>query len=213
MREQYTKQVVTHADLLPARVGKQKTIDYLLDRTLMRPRDMLQYFNACIKQADGKPDIKLTALREAEGIYSRERLRALADEWYGLYPNLFHLTNLLKRKPPIFTVRELPIRELEENYLELLVSGQSVDGLDGQLMKMVFEEAISLSEYRLNIILIFYKVGLVGVKIEPFNTTSWADSGGVNVSRAEVTDETRMSIHKTFWRCLGVSEAVQEEDV
>jgi len=206
VRDQYTTKTVTHSDVLPNKVGKQKVIDYILDRTLLRPRDVIQFFNTCIKQADGKPTISLNVLREAEGVYSRERLRALVDEWYGIYPNLFHLTTLLKRRCHIFTVEEILLSELEDNYLQLLVSGQGQKGLDLDLMNMIFEGSISLPAYRVSVILIFYKVGLIGLKVDSHVPTSWTDTGGVSVSEAEVTNETKIVIHKTFWRCLGISD-------
>ena len=212
VREQYTKEPVTHRELLPQRIGRQSAIDYVLDRTLMRPRDIIQFFNACIAHADGKPTISPRALREAEGVYSRERLRALADEWYGLYPNLLHLTNLLKRRPPNFAVRDIDLDDVDENYLELLVSGQGQNGLDLQMMTMVFDGAMSLPDYRANVLLIFYKVGLVGLKVEPFSPMSWSDAGTVSVSSAEVTEDTRVHTHKTFWRCLGVASKNEDND-
>ena len=204
VREQYTREPVTHQDVLTPKVGRQAGIDYLLGRTLMRPRDVIQFFNACIAHSDGRPTITLRALREAEGVYSRERLRALADEWFGLYPNLLHLTRLLKRRRETFAADELELGDLEENYLELLVSGQGQNGLDLQMMNLVFEGAMSLAEYRTNVLLVFYKVGLVGLKVEAFSPISWGDAGAVTVSNAEVTDATRVYIHKTFWRCLGI---------
>ena len=124
VRDQYTTQLVTHKDILLAKIGKQDALSYMLDRTLMRPRDAIQFFNACIQQADGKATITQKAIRDAEGIYSRDRLRALADEWFGLYPNLFHIVNLLKRLFPIFAIEELTKAQLEENGMELLVAGQ-----------------------------------------------------------------------------------------
>jgi hypothetical protein len=43
VRHTYTSQLVTHRDLLPKTIGKQPAIDYILDRTLMRPRDMIPF--------------------------------------------------------------------------------------------------------------------------------------------------------------------------
>ena len=204
VREQYTKEPVTHQELLPPKIGHQSGIDHILERTLMRPRDIIQFFNTCISHSDGRPTVSARALREAEGVYSRERLRALADEWYGLYPNLLHLTKLLKRRRETFAVLDVDLGDLTENYLELLVSGQGQNGLDLQMMNMVFEGAMSITEYRANVLLIFYKVGLVGLKVEAFSPISWNDAGAASVSNAEVTDATRVHIHKTFWRCLGI---------
>jgi hypothetical protein len=204
IREQYTTQVVTHKDVLPDYIGNRKTIEYMLDRTLMRPRDIIMYFNECIKQSSGQAMISPKAIKEAEGVYSRERIRALADEWFGLYPNLLHLSNLLKQKQRVFLITELTDKELENNYLELLISGRGEPGLDLDQMKMVFDCSISISDYKVNLVLIFYKVGLVGIKTDPFSRFSWSDTGTINISSAEITDTAKIAVHPAFWRCLGI---------
>ncbi len=210
VRDKYISVTVSHRDILPQRVGRQPAIDYILERTLMRPRDIIQFFNSCISQSDGKPFISERALRQAEGVYSRERLRALGDEWYGLYPNLLHLSRLLKRGRDAFQVSDIPLDRVEENYLELLVSGQAKSGIDMQMMNMVFEAAMSLQEYRANVVFIFYRVGLVGLKTDPFAPVSWSDLGGVSVSSAEVRDDTKAFVHKAFWRCLGIGSLAED---
>jgi hypothetical protein len=79
-------------------------------------------------------------------------------------------------------------------------------------IKVTFEGAMPLEEYRVNVFLIFYKVGLVGLKIDKFTPMSWTDQGGVSISKAEVTGQSRAAIHKAFWRCLGVSENGHEQE-
>lgn len=52
VKDQYTSTIITHQEILPTKVGRQSGIDYILDRTLMRPRDVIQFFNECIKKAE-----------------------------------------------------------------------------------------------------------------------------------------------------------------
>jgi len=44
VKNQYTKDRVTYKDVLPEKIGKQPTIEYMVDRTLLRPRDIIQFF-------------------------------------------------------------------------------------------------------------------------------------------------------------------------
>ena len=131
VREQYTTQKVTHRDFLPAKIFNQNTIDYMLARTHYRPRDLIQFFNKCIYHADGQARIEPKIIRDAEGAYSRERIRALADEWFGLYPNIIHLAKLLKGKKESFTMGEISNTEFDDNCLELL------EYLEKQLMGLI----------------------------------------------------------------------------
>ncbi len=212
VKNQYTKERVTFKDVLPEKIGKQSTLEYMADRTLLRPRDMIQFFNECIKTSDGKSIISQKALIQAEGSYSKERLRALFDEWYGLYPNLEYLYSLLKGKKDVFILENISEDELTANYLELLTSGRGKPGLDMDLIKMVFENQISLDNYRMNIIHIFYKVGLVGLRTEKGNPISWSHINGTNISTSEITETTRIYIQKTFYRVLGVTDGTNLQD-
>ena len=212
VKNQYTRERVTFRDVLPEKIGKQPTIEYMVDRTLLRPRDIIQFFNECIKTSDGKSTISQKALVQAEGTYSKERLRALFDEWYGLYPNLEYLYSLLKGKKDVFILENISEDELTANYLELLTSGRGKPGLDMDLIKMVFENQINLDNYRMNIIHIFYKVGLVGLRTEKGNPISWSHINGTNISTSEITETTRIYIQKTFYRVLGVTDGTNLQD-
>lgn len=212
VKNQYTKERVTYKDVLPEKIGKQPTIEYMVDRTLLRPRDIIQFFNECIKTSDGKSVISQKSLLQAEGTYSKERLRALFDEWFGLYPNLEHLYTLLRGKKDVFILENISDDELSTNYLELLTSGRGKPGLDMELVKMVFDNQINIDNYRINIVHIFYKVGLVGLRTEKGNPISWSHITGTNVSSSEITETTRIYIQKTFYRVLGVTDGTNMED-
>ncbi|GAB3581586.1 hypothetical protein GCM10027445_53670 [Amycolatopsis endophytica] len=72
-------------DLLPAtNPSRGNPFDYMLRRTLMRPRDIISCFNACYSISNNK---RLTweTIVEAERTYSRDRLFALRDEWKPSY--------------------------------------------------------------------------------------------------------------------------------
>jgi hypothetical protein len=206
VKDQYTTEIVTYKDLLPEKIGKQETIEYLLDRTLMRPRDIIQFFNACIKYSDGKPNISVSALREAEGYYSRYRLHALFDEWQSLYPNLPSLFNLLKGKDAVFSILDITTNDIENNALQICISKDSKPGLDLELILQAINGDISYDEYRKEILFIFFRIGLVGLKVEKNTKYSWSHLSGLSVSSSEITERTKVQVHKTFWRVLGVYE-------
>lgn len=63
-------------------------IDYLLDRTLMRPRDLIAYLRECLGESEGKTQISWDAITRAETAYSENRLLALRDEWKPNFPGI-----------------------------------------------------------------------------------------------------------------------------
>jgi hypothetical protein len=161
VKQRYTNTVVTYKDLLPSHIKKQPSIDYLLERTLMRPRDVILFFNLCIAQASDNPRITVQMVRHAEGEYSRLRLRSLADEWQEEYPTFMPFVDLLKGRPPHFTLDEVT----DDDCLDLCVRLH-----DQQLLKddelsvaaiQLIDSAIDYDAFRRTVFAAFYKTGLL----------------------------------------------------
>jgi len=208
VKSQYTKQKVNHKDLLrPIHSNNNKptsAIDYMLERTLQRPRDLIQFFNTCITLSDGKPMIDANTLLIAEGDYSRGRFRALLDEWVGVYPNLALSAQILKKKRPSFKVGDLSLDEVAEHCLQYATSTDAVEGNDLTEMERLIEGKIKPEVYRKDLIFIFYKVSLVGLKTNDAMPISWSYLAGSSVSEAEIDDNSTVYIQSTFWRHLGI---------
>ena len=51
IRQRFTKQKVTHKDLLPSKIEKKPPFEYIMARSMMRPRDIIMFFNLCINKA------------------------------------------------------------------------------------------------------------------------------------------------------------------
>jgi hypothetical protein len=87
VRRRYTTKTVGYTDILDPDCACQavhgigvRAIDYMIQRTLDRPRDLISFFNCCIQLPDDKPVIDFDAITRAESAYSKERLDALFDE-------------------------------------------------------------------------------------------------------------------------------------
>lgn len=82
-------QIGSIRDLLPAtNKTRGSALEYILRRTLMRPRDAISYFNECYTQSGGKAKISWETIHAAEHEYSVKRLLALRDEWKPNFPGL-----------------------------------------------------------------------------------------------------------------------------
>ena len=77
------------ADVLPE-TGRARgnPMDYILERTLLRPRDVIAFLNECFIGAAGKSRLSWKDITAAEGRYSQNRLLALRDEWKTNYPGI-----------------------------------------------------------------------------------------------------------------------------
>jgi hypothetical protein len=205
VRQSYTKELVTHNDLLPEFINKCPTVEYMLERTLMRPRDVIMFFNACIRQARGNPIISPLMLKEAEGEYSRQRLRSLADEWIADYPDLMDFVDILKNRPSTFSVSDITDDQCFDLAVRLLEGSRKREGELGDILHQINVNPTDVGPFRNWLVTSFYRVSLVGLKLEAFETVVWSTSGRRSISEAEIDPKTRVSIHPMFWRSLGIN--------
>jgi hypothetical protein len=207
VKQRYTIQSVSHKDLLPRLVNKIPAIDYMLDRTLMRPRDIIMFFNACIRQARDNPKITPQMLKEAEGEYSRLRLRSLADEWLADFPDLLSYADLLKNRPPVFPLTDVTDEECVDLTIRLLDKSRGRVGELADILTGIENDPSKTDGLRGFLAATMYRVGLIGLKLERYDTFVWSSTGGRrSISVAEIGIGTRLSVHPCFWRSLGINQ-------
>lgn len=204
VRQQYTSAPVTHSDILPRLVNKVPAIDYLLKRTLMRPRDVIMFFNACIKRAEGNPQITPQMIKDAEGEYSRQRLRSLADEWSADYPYLMTIFDILKGRPAQFCIECLTDDECFELAIRLMDEVIGDEDMRSSIRE-IEDNPANTDGLRRSIVSLLYRVGVVGLKLERFEGVAWSTSGRRSVSISEIGRGVKVSIHPCFWRSLGIN--------
>jgi hypothetical protein len=93
-------------------------LDYVLDRTLMRPRDAIAYLNECLTLASGKPKLTWDLIHDAEQAYSYKRLLALRDEWKPTYPGVDQVFAKFRQAPAVMS-REFLTERLDDAILLL----------------------------------------------------------------------------------------------
>ncbi|HYL45007.1 MAG TPA: hypothetical protein VEU97_16620, partial [Ktedonobacteraceae bacterium] len=123
VRQRYTRQPVRLTDVLPMKIGKgrhaQSGVEYLLDRTLLRPRDAIQFFNTGMNYATNEPTISPGTLVQAEAEYSQYRVNAIADEWSERYPYFRVLVSALRGFPCNFRLSEINADLLDAIYIQI----------------------------------------------------------------------------------------------
>lgn len=212
IKDQYTGYTPTHKDILPASLaGKKATgdsVDYLLKRTWMRPRDVIEFFNICIEHAEGKARFTKEIVVLAEGEYSRLRFRSLADEWKSEYPELAaFVTGLLSKASSSFALNHLADKTVEDFCLKFATDKKHSDkqGILTELAESVAHLQISANECRQRIAAILYRVGAVGLKISATAGFQWADNGTYGVSPSEIAADCGVAVHPALWRVLGIA--------
>lgn len=203
-KRQYTKDGIGFNNVFPSprKGGGQLAIDHIIERTLLRPRDVMQFINECFTSALNSPRVSWRAITGAEGTYSDKRLKSLYEEWSQVYPCLEGTIEILRGIPIIFKRSELNER------LNSLVDKLMDDERD-PCSKAVIEYCNSSgktgeSEVVAEILNCLYRVGAVGVKISATEPYMWSDFDNAMLSRSEIKRVNRIKIHKMLIRSLGI---------
>jgi hypothetical protein len=200
VKEHYTKKEVALRDLLPPKIGNANSVKYFFDRTLGAPRDAILFFNKCIEAAEGKPKLNQTTIRKAEVNYSRDRMRALADEWSADYSNLIELAFFIRGFPSIF----IPVNEakqIEQRIMEFLVASREQD----YIYRLAYEKFNSgeIEDFIREAIRLLFKVGVVGIRRERTDEFLWAYSN-FKLTNADIRLSEKVKIHPAFYSALEI---------
>ncbi|MBI1348027.1 hypothetical protein GC163_17275 [bacterium] len=206
VKDQYTTYQPTARDILPKSMGKHikgDGLDYIIERTWMRPRDVIDFLNICIRKSEGKAQIDKTTLLAAEGEYSRSRFKSIGSEWEHLYPGLLDLAHvLLSNRKSAFTLSEISDETIwiwaeqecsKETPTAGLLADWAKDVVNSDGYDVLRQKAASL----------FYKTGIVGLQPSGNQRLHWSDNSSLNVSQSEINNESKLSIHPALRRVLG----------
>lgn len=117
----------TMDDLLPIpNRTRGNALNYILDRTLMRPRDAISFSNECFIAGADKNRLTWEDIHSAEQVYSSKMLLSLRDEWKSTYPSIDKALEKFRGSPMKMTREDLTPR-LDD--ILLLVSDPKIAGV------------------------------------------------------------------------------------
>ncbi|QDV35065.1 P-loop ATPase, Sll1717 family [Tautonia plasticadhaerens] len=209
VRDSYTLATITHRELLPKlsrKVNDNAALEYMIERTLMRPRDLITFFNFCIGYAVGRPDITKTMLLGAEGDYSKDRRRSLEQEWKADYPDLKEFIDLFKKRPPQFRLGELTKDDLDDFVVKYTTQRTHPEGGLGHLAYQYYNEVIGDSVFRISMVSILYSIGFLGIKTDSYTSMQYVGLGQGSLDKEDISDDSLCAVHKMYWRSLGIHD-------
>lgn len=204
IRRRYTSKPVNLQDILPNQVDEQSAIDYLCDRTLMRPRDLIMFFNDCVVLAEGRPKLTAAIIKQAEEEYSRKRLQSLAYEWQIFYPNLKPIVNMFYGMPAHFAVSDLNREFFDERFAIAAAELEDKPDANVDLLNSLYTPNGNFAAVRNTFIRNLHAIGLLGIKPGPTSTVDWALNFRSSLSPGEVRNSSVVHIHSMFHRALGI---------
>lgn len=208
-RQYSTRDNIGFCDVFVNRVGEVNSFDYLLSRTLMRPRDILDYVNQCIVNSDGKQSVTADIIRKSEVEYSIIRLESIYDEWRNLYPSIEIILSNLKGIKKNLQFSEF----LQSNVLEKVIEKlfDSYDTHDDEIYVAILNHVNNNDEQAKiivgkRLVVMLYRVGVVGVKQSSQHAIQWSHTQQPIIEFEDLNPEFRFQIHDTFNAALSVNQ-------
>lgn len=130
--------------------------DYILDRTMLRPRDAISFVNYCLKECDGEVSIDKDIVLMAEEKFFSSRKRALVSEWVSIYKNMSDYVDALALlKASEFTSSSIDDANKNEilTYILDRISLENANELHSKII-MNFDELMK----------VWFIVGIIGIK-------------------------------------------------
>lgn len=206
VKRRYTKCTVGYSDIFPEKIDKEKSFDYLISRTFHRPRDIIMFVNECILEAADCQRITAHIVKKAEEQYSYKRLRSLATEWQGIYPNLYQLSQIFFGMKESFLVGDITKEWIDEKYLEVVseLDAERHDPVRSLIDSLYKDGGANFGSVRNSILREFYITGLIGLKTGTSSSVNWSHLSRYSLAPGQVRPNSIVHIHPTFYRALDI---------
>ncbi|MGE8219181.1 MAG: P-loop ATPase, Sll1717 family [Stenotrophomonas acidaminiphila] len=203
-RRKYTGRAVGIDDVFPRVKGGESPYDYMLDRTLSRPRDVIAFANECFRTAADRNRVSWAAIFEAESAYSRKRKNALIDEWLNTLPSVKDALDVLQGMPETFSRSAIIEAKIESVATQLAVSERDDDLI--RLCKKALEPKSSVTTAQIlsAVLQVLYHVGAIGVKYSPESPYYWSYRDDPSLSQGDAKRVVSIKVHKMLWKALDI---------
>lgn len=197
------------SDLLPnANKSRGNPVDYILDRTLLRPRDAIAFANECLAIGVGKARLSWVDIQTAERSYSAKRLLALRDEWKPTYPGINQVLEVFRGSPAIISKESYQARLDEAMLLLSDPSFPGVSWLTRLWTAMWTGSSDSWFDLYYPLAHLLYVLGFIGcIPSSGASPLFYQDDPLYMESASNVDSLSQFAIHRTYHSALDVAEA------
>ncbi|HAR43407.1 MAG TPA: hypothetical protein DCS07_12385 [Bdellovibrionales bacterium] len=203
-REQYTSKAPTLLDILPERTKhSQDPVEFILERTFLRPRDMIEFINIYIEKSGSLSRDNWSLLYESEIEYSKSRLQSVFDEWRDTYFGITALFGFLKSRSTEFKMSDFSGEDINT----VLSSHQANECTWLKRLSSNFiTSSICADDLTLSFFRALFHMGIIGIKT-PGNVFRYSYDNPISTAMTEnINYETVFRVHKAFWSALGIGD-------
>ncbi|WP_416368563.1 P-loop ATPase, Sll1717 family [Tritonibacter mobilis] len=205
-RRKYSTQNITFEDIFPEKVMNTGTpFAAILERSLMRPRDVINFVNFCLEASEGSTSVSRKYFTQAERVYSANRLNAMIEEWQGVVLGVEGLINTLKGRKPSFPISDFCTSDLLDELVNSFPNSEKRS--KDKLWKLV-EDATSRSvePFDLAACLIerLHLVGAIGVKYDASLPYQYFFQTQKALPTTYLDSSTKVRVHSMLHSALGI---------
>jgi hypothetical protein len=183
---------------------RARSFDYMIERTLYRPREIIQFSTQvieCAQYGRAGPPWPYSTITEAESLYSADRVRDIAAEYRFQWPGLLSVIETFRGQPRVIDRDDLELLALGLITRDIPSAGTSA-WLDGCSPEGLIE--------------ILWQVGLLLAEADPGSGAVLRDPGrpaGVpfldphQARRLNLAAARRFQVHPMFRAYLGAGQA------
>lgn len=211
-KPKYTGELIDIREILPTSRKKSSriAIDYILERTFLRPRDIIDFFNKIINISS---ELKFTweVLHDAERGYSRTRYQALLEEWKKCFDGIEICTSILPKVQTKFAYNDINTELIMEIFTDY--KNENFAFIHG-LMKQA-GVAHDIEEILPTILDAFYIMGIIGISLKNNHIINYSFFDDINsqIFQRTMVKEYHYSIHPMFYQEFGVDYSNQQNNI
>ncbi|MCC2682803.1 MAG: repair protein [Nitrosospira multiformis] len=202
--EPYTSQPISLKALFPARVDKTDFYEYLVTRTMFRPRDAIAFINLCLLTAEGREGVSSRNIKECEMEYSAERFDALKYEWINHYPKLDTYFSIIEKMQSPFKLGHITMERVDEFVLKHACDGKDDKDPIIRAGYAYLNGNQSLHAFIINLTKVFFTIGVFGIKTDSHTGVLWNYLSDRVPSDGQIKPSSAVHIHPMLWARLGI---------
>ncbi|MCW4469635.1 hypothetical protein OGH69_11705 [Flavobacterium sp. MFBS3-15] len=186
------------------RRGNKKGLDYVLERTFYRPRDIISFMNHMIENANDKTSFSSDIMSKAEPSYSIERFQALEDEWFENYGKISEVCGFLRGINNGFKLKTIS----ENKFAELYVEDIDTNLFKGELLNAIQDwkkNTINFISFQKKLMYILYRIGILGVKKGPDFPTAFYFTKEVIIEKSDISNSCRFYVHPALYSIFKIN--------
>jgi hypothetical protein len=180
-------------------------VEYLLDRTLMRPRDLIAFLNECVGNGSGRSRLSWKDIDRSELEYSKKRLLALRDEWKPTFPGIDSMFSLFQGVSETMTPDDLG------NILDAAALLPANEGFAGVRWMTTLTEplwnGLGVSDWPAlygSLVKLLYDISFIGVGASSAKTYYSYEYTGYADLNSNLAAATHFAVHPAFRATLDI---------